>query len=481
MTVKRVVSSSPQVLKVEVEVRRTRWWGRATLPWRAWFAKERQWCTTRSISIKVRPQAGMARVGGINFPKQLQQFEAFAYHNGGDGKPNTKDDLEIGPVDVTWSIEEYTATFDDKDKDYVGTLDANGLFTPNVDGPNPKRPLNGNNVGDVWVVATHKTGGRQAAARARAPAGHDAAIREVRSAGGRAMSELGLREFHAFRGGGGREFAYLVPSAAVFELDDTATAVIARLRDGAVSRAPNCGGVEREVWSRCRRETLRELIGVQAIGETERGARQPEATAAAKLPADDDGPQRDQPVQPELHVLLRVRRGQDRRHGKREAGEVHERGDCAGERGVSAAGIGRQPLAHLTFFGGETLMNFPVLQSTIAYARRRAAEMGKEIDFSLTTNATLLKPDVIEFLAENRVGVTISIDGPKEVQDQFRVFHNGTGSYDIVAPKIRELLRRHRSRPIGARVTLTSQNLDIRKIFRHLRRRSGSGRSGSRR
>ena len=80
---------------------------------------------------------------------------------------------------------------------------------------------------------------------------------------------------------------------------------------------------------------------------------------------------------------------------------------------------------------------------------------------------------MIEFLAENRVGVTVSIDGPKEVQDQFRVFHNGAGSYEIVAPKIKELLRRHRSRPIGARVTLTSQNLDIRKIYRHLREEIG--------
>ena len=77
-------------------------------------------------------------------------------------------------------------------------------------------------------------------------------------------------------------------------------------------------------------------------------------------------------------------------------------------------------------------------------------------------------PEIIEWLAENRVGVTISIDGPKEMQDQFRVFNNGKGSYDIVAPKIRELLQRHRSRPIGARVTLTSQTLDMRKIFRHL-------------
>src|SRR5882724_13057653 len=129
---------------------------------------------------------------------------------------------------------------------------------------------------------------------------------------------------------------------------------------------------------------------------------------------------------------------------------------------------GENRLAHLTFFGGETLMNFPVLKSTITYARKRAKEVGKDVDFSLTTNATLLRPEIIEFLAENRVGVTISIDGPKEMQDEFRVFKNGSGSYDIVAPKIKELLKRHRSRPIGARVTLTSQTLDIRKIYKHL-------------
>src|SRR5439155_8871661 len=64
---------------------------------------------------------------------------------------------------------------------------------------------------------------------------------------------------------------------------------------------------------------------------------------------------------------------------------------------------GASQTAHLTFFGGETLLNFPVLQTTIAYARRRAAELGKTIDFSLTTNATLLRPEIIEFLAENNV------------------------------------------------------------------------------
>jgi quinohemoprotein amine dehydrogenase len=118
-------------------------------------------------AIKVTPVSGMARVGGINYPKQLQQFEAVALHNGADGKPDTPDDLTLGPVNVTWSIEEFTATFDDTDKEYVGHIDDSGLFTPNVDGPNPKRRGNGNNVGDVWVIATYKTAeGRTLRARA---------------------------------------------------------------------------------------------------------------------------------------------------------------------------------------------------------------------------------------------------------------------------------------------------------------------------
>ncbi len=95
----------------------------------------------------------MARVGGNVFPKQIQQFEAVGINNGPDGKPDTADDLNLGLVNAKWSLEEYTATFGDDDLQYVGVLDQTGLFTPNVDGPNPKRPGNRNNVGDVWVVA----------------------------------------------------------------------------------------------------------------------------------------------------------------------------------------------------------------------------------------------------------------------------------------------------------------------------------------
>jgi len=66
---------------------------------------------------------------------------------------------------VKWSVEEYPATFNDDDTQFVGVLDQNGLFTPNVDGPNPKRSGNRNNIGDVWVVA-ELTGANPIRARA---------------------------------------------------------------------------------------------------------------------------------------------------------------------------------------------------------------------------------------------------------------------------------------------------------------------------
>jgi len=172
VSVTRVVAATPQVVKVEVDVAKDAPVGPRDVLVAGAARPGAAMVYDHIDSIRVKPQAGMARVGGANFPKQYQQFEAYAYHNGPDGKPGTKDDLELGPVAASWTIEEYTATYDDHDKDFVGAIDANGLFTPNLDGPNPKRITNpsnvgANNVGDVWVVASFQApGGKLLRARA---------------------------------------------------------------------------------------------------------------------------------------------------------------------------------------------------------------------------------------------------------------------------------------------------------------------------
>jgi len=89
-------------------------------------------------------------------PKGYQQFEAIGYSNGADGKPHTADDVDLGPIDADWSVEEFMAVYGDDDKNFVGHLSETAFFTPAADGPNPERKFSRNNYGDVWVVATAK-------------------------------------------------------------------------------------------------------------------------------------------------------------------------------------------------------------------------------------------------------------------------------------------------------------------------------------
>jgi quinohemoprotein amine dehydrogenase len=153
VTVARIVSARPDELAIEVDVAANAPIGPRDVSIAGTVLPSALAVYDKIDGIKVLPQAGMARVGGNVFPKQLQQFEAVGMNNGPDGKPDTPDDVNLGLVNVKWSIEEYTATFGDDDLQFVGALDQSGLFTPNVDGPNPKRSGNRNNVGDVWVVA----------------------------------------------------------------------------------------------------------------------------------------------------------------------------------------------------------------------------------------------------------------------------------------------------------------------------------------
>ena len=108
--------------------------------------------------IKVAAETALAHVGGTVAKKGFVQYEAHAYANGLDGVQGTPDDVDLGPVAVKWSIEEFISHNNDTDKEFVGYIDSNGLFTPSQDGPNPQRRFSADNIGDVWVVAKYATG-----------------------------------------------------------------------------------------------------------------------------------------------------------------------------------------------------------------------------------------------------------------------------------------------------------------------------------
>ena len=95
--------------------------------------------------IKATPESSMAAFGSSKYPRGFQVFEAIGYQRGPDGKPHTADDLELGPVDVTWSMEVFYA-LDASGNDKVGKVTPGGLLVPSPENP-------GANY-DIWVVAT---------------------------------------------------------------------------------------------------------------------------------------------------------------------------------------------------------------------------------------------------------------------------------------------------------------------------------------
>lgn len=124
---------------------------------------------------------------------------------------------------------------------------------------------------------------------------------------------------------------------------------------------------------------------------------------------------------------------------------------------------------NIVFFGGEPLSNMPLIRDVVDHAERRFGDLGKEVNFTLTTNATLLTPAIVDWLDAHRFGLTVSMDGPKTLHDLNRKTVGGKGSYDAVSAKARMLLDRYRSRPVGVRATLTAGVTQVERIWDHLK------------
>ena len=122
----------------------------------------------------------------------------------------------------------------------------------------------------------------------------------------------------------------------------------------------------------------------------------------------------------------------------------------------------------IVFFGGEPLLNFEIIRFVVELATEKAKEARKRVSFALTTNGTVLTDEVVRFLDEKGIGVTVSMDGNQAVHDRYRHFPGGGPSYEIILPKVKRLLERPHSRPVVARVTVAEQAGRVREILRHL-------------
>lgn len=90
------------------------------------------------------------------------------------------------------------------------------------------------------------------------------------------------------------------------------------------------------------------------------------------------------------------------------------------------------PTADLIFQGGEpTMRGLDFYKQAVAYVAQYRRP-GQSVQLSMQTNGTLLNDAWCEFLKENNFLVGLSIDGPKEMHDEFRVNKAGRGTFDQV-------------------------------------------------
>jgi uncharacterized protein len=79
----------------------------------------------------------------------------------------------------------------------------------------------------------------------------------------------------------------------------------------------------------------------------------------------------------------------------------------------------------LGFYGGEPMMLYPLIRNTVSYAKTL---FKNNISFTMTTNATLLNQEKIDFLIDNEFGLLISLDGDQVMNDRHRKYWKKEGS-----------------------------------------------------
>ncbi|MEI9813434.1 MAG: quinohemoprotein amine dehydrogenase subunit alpha [Acidobacteriota bacterium] len=144
VTVRRIVSQTPQEIVADVEVAADAAVGTRDVSVRASVMPAALAIYDTVDWIKVIPDSALAGFGGSR-PRGYQQFEAIGYQRGPDGRVHTPDDLNLGPIDVTWSMEVFYVP-EGVNLDPIGKVSAGGLFIPAATSPN-------NNF-DLWIIAT---------------------------------------------------------------------------------------------------------------------------------------------------------------------------------------------------------------------------------------------------------------------------------------------------------------------------------------
>jgi uncharacterized protein len=97
----------------------------------------------------------------------------------------------------------------------------------------------------------------------------------------------------------------------------------------------------------------------------------------------------------------------------------------------------------ISFYGGESLIEYKTIIDSIDYARKKANKWNFDIDFSITTNGVLLTPDKVKKFVDESVLLDISLDGPQEEHDRFRIDIRGEGTFLKIMDNVKQIKEKY--------------------------------------
>lgn len=119
---------------------------------------------------------------------------------------------------------------------------------------------------------------------------------------------------------------------------------------------------------------------------------------------------------------------------------------------------GGNKVIHL--YGGEPLLNFSALKSAVLRTEelKKIGALSKKTSLVLITNGLLLDEEKADFLAKNNVSVGLSIDGPKHLNDLYRISKDGNEVFSRIIKAYQIINKRNIN--VGLSVTLTPSVVD---------------------
>ena len=131
----------------------------------------------------------------------------------------------------------------------------------------------------------------------------------------------------------------------------------------------------------------------------------------------------------------------------------------------------RSPSPHLKleFQGGEPLLNFALVRTIVAEAKRMNEAHGKKLAFVIATNLALLDDSVLEFCGQEDVYLSTSLDGPADLHNGNRR-RPGQDSWERTVSGIKKVQEALGPDRVSALMTTTEASLgQATGHHRHLR------------